>query len=267
MSPVGRRRIALLLVLPVLLLTLASGQQNHPQSGSKMGDDYTPPKAIFTPQPDYTAEAAQSGIEGKVSLKFRVLQDGTTRDVTVVKTLDPGLDQAAVDAVAHWKFHPATRAGVPVATELTGSIGFSHPPRALSAPGIFRGLPCTEKIDSREIKDLLRKAAKGDAKAQFTIGCAYEYGAGGLPKDRAQAGDWYLKAAEAGLVPAQHFLGENCLLRFDYVRAYTWLKIAELGGYKDGNDTLRLVTELLSADQLSQAESQAAEWKQQHGAK
>lgn len=255
-------------ILPVAVMAcLAAGQESQTEPVHKVGEGITPPRIIFAPDPSYTLEAWQKGITGKVSLKLEVLPDGRTNNIRVVKPLDPSLDQSAVEAVAHWRFQPATKNGAPISIEISVVVGFLGPTSASPRPGVYTGLPCAAKIDSRDIKTLLKKASKGDPKAQITIGCAYQYGLAEMPPDRAQAISWYRKAAEIGLVPAQHFLGEAYLLNFDYVRAYTWLTIANSGGYKDPNDKLKIVTTLLNADQISDAEAQVAEWKRQHGTK
>jgi TonB family protein len=242
-----------------LVASLAAGQQSQGELGGQ-----TAPRVIFRPDPDYTSEAAQRGIEGKVYLKLEVLPDGRTNNVRVAKSLDPGLDQSAVETVAHWRFQPATKGGTPVLTEINVVVEFRGPTLSSPRPGTYTGLPCVAKVDSHEINKLLKKASTGDPKAQLAVGCAYEYGAAGLARDRAQAINWYGKAAETGLVPAQYFLGETYLRNFDFVHAYMWLRIADSGGYKGPNDTLRMVTTLLSADQLNEAEAQVVEWKRQH---
>lgn len=251
-----------------LVACFAAGQESRPEPVYKVGGEITAPQRIFTPDPSYTAEARQKGVTGKVSLTFEVLPDGTTTNVRVSKSLDPSLDQSAVDAVGHWRFHPATKSGVPVPVEISAVVSFEFSgeglPRVLPGPGVYHDLPCAPKIDTRDIKDLLKKAHKGDPKAQFIIGCACEYGVARLEPDRAQAIDWYRKAA-GSLVPAQYFLGETYLFNFDYVHAYTWLRIADSGGYKDPNDRLKMVTQLLTKEQLSEAEEQVTAWKRQHG--
>jgi TonB family protein len=40
--------------------------------------------------------------------------DGTVGDIRIVRSLDPELDQAAVDAAKQWQFDPGTREGKPV---------------------------------------------------------------------------------------------------------------------------------------------------------
>jgi TonB family protein len=243
-----------------LVASLAAGQQSQAQPAGGQ----TAPRVIFAPDPDYTAEAAQIGIEGKVYLKLEILPDGRTNNVRVAKSLDPGLDQSAVETVAHWRFQPATKNGTPVLTEINLVVEFWGPTPTSPRPGTYTGFPCVAKIDSRDINSLLKKASKGDPKAQLAVGCAYEYGVAGVAKDRTQAINWYGKAAETGSVPAQYFLGETYLRNFDFVQAYAWLRIADSGGYKDPSDKLRMVKTFLSADQLSEAEAQVAEWKQQH---
>ena len=255
-----------------LVVCVAAAQESQPNPTPK--DAITAPLVIFSPDPDYTADARRRGIEGKVYLKLEVLLDGKTNNIRVTKGLDQELDQSAVEIVAHWRFQPATKNGTPVSTEINLVLGFWGSAVAAS-PSAYTGLPCAQKIASRDIKELLKKASKGDPKAQSIIGCAYQYGVAGMALDRAQAIYWFQKAAEAGLVPAQHYLGEAYLRNFDYVKAYTWLKIAELGGYKSpvGADDdahhpgLKGALLLLSTDQLKEANEQVAVWNQRRGPK
>jgi len=224
------------------------------------------PSPIFTPDPSYPDGARQRRVSGEVTLAVDVLPDGSTDNIRVVNSLDPALDQSAVQTVTLWKFKPATRAGIPVKVEIRVNVSFrlfSTPMMSQSGP-VYTDLPCAAKIDSRDIKGLLKKAYKGDPKAQFIIGCACEYGVARRSPDRPQAIEWYRKAAET-LVPAQYFLGETYLSIFDFVNGYTWLRIADLNGYKDPNDRLKTAALILSKDQLRDAEEQVAAWKRQHG--
>jgi len=223
-----------------------------PPPGSPLSE--VSPHPIFAPDPSYPDAARLRGVSGEVTLAVDVLPDGSTNNIRIVKSLDPALDQAAVETVARWKFKPATKGGIPVKAEVKVAVSFR----------LFANLPCAAKIDTRDIKGLLKKAYKGDPKAQFMIGCACEYGIARVSPDRDQAIDWYRKAAES-LVPAQFFLGRAYFLNSDYVHAYTWLKIANLGGYKDPNNHLELVTPLLNEKQLGAAEEQVAVWKTRHG--
>ena len=254
--------------LPVAALACFAAAQEGPLAPpNKVGGGITPPRAIFTPDPIYAGEARKKGITGQVSLALEVLPDGTTSNIRVVKSLDPGFDQSAVEAVAHWRFQPATEAGMPVLAKINVNINVPFPVGIfLPGPSTYSGLPCAAKIDTRNIKDILKKAQKGDPKAQLMMGCVCEYGITSFAPNLAQAIDWYRKAAES-TVPAQYFLGETYLLNFDYVQAYTWLRIADLAGYRDPKDKLKTVALLLSKEQLSEAEDQVAAWKRQHGSK
>jgi hypothetical protein len=57
-----------------------------------VGEGVSLPKAIFSPTPEYTIEAAKKEVEGTVLLSLTVLPDGTSRKVTVIKGLGYGLD-------------------------------------------------------------------------------------------------------------------------------------------------------------------------------
>jgi outer membrane biosynthesis protein TonB len=46
------------------------------------------------------------------------------QEIKIVKTLDPGLDQNAMDAVDRYRFKPAMRNGEPVPVMLTVEVAF-----------------------------------------------------------------------------------------------------------------------------------------------
>jgi protein TonB len=66
---------------------------------------------------EYTEEAKQNRIEGKVGLDVVVLADGAIGDVKVVQSLDSvyGLDKNAVAAMKQWEFKPGMKDSKPVA--------------------------------------------------------------------------------------------------------------------------------------------------------
>ena len=51
--------------------------------------------------------------------------DGKSSDVKVIRSLDPDLDRAAVEAAKLWEFQPGTRQGKPVPVIVTVAIGFT----------------------------------------------------------------------------------------------------------------------------------------------
>ncbi len=56
---------------------------------------------------------------------------------------------------------------------------------------------------SKKSEELLRRAHRGDAKAQYFLGTMYDFGAG-VPRDYKEAVKWYRKAAEQGVPPCQY---------------------------------------------------------------
>jgi len=84
----------------------------------KPGDAVTPPRAIKSPDPRYSKEAAKKKIQGVVVVAAVIGPDGFVKDVRVVHGLGYGLDEEAVKTVRRWRFQPALKDGTPVAYEL-----------------------------------------------------------------------------------------------------------------------------------------------------
>jgi TonB family protein len=108
----------------------ASGSQNSAaQNQSKVyrvGGDVKPPVPIDTPQPDQQAPNPKhkTRYTGTALLQLVVAEDGSVRDVRVVRGLKSDLDSKAIEAVKAWKFKPATRKGEPVAVQIMVEITF-----------------------------------------------------------------------------------------------------------------------------------------------
>lgn len=77
-------------------------------------DGETPPKMLTIVKPVYPTFALRARIRGIVILRVLVGESGTPLDIEVVKGVNGGLTEAAVDAVRRWKFTPGRRNGVPV---------------------------------------------------------------------------------------------------------------------------------------------------------
>ena len=79
----------------------------------------------------YPEEAAGNGIEGVVTVKFRILKDGTINDIQVVQGAEASLDAEALRLVGMFpKFSPAIVGGEAVDSSFTLPITFH-----LTAPG------------------------------------------------------------------------------------------------------------------------------------
>ncbi len=81
------------------------------------------PLLVTRRDPVYPPMAKMARISGSVELHFTVSAEGAVRDVTVVKG-NHMLAVAAIEAVQAWRYRPARRDGVPVATEVTTSFVF-----------------------------------------------------------------------------------------------------------------------------------------------
>jgi TonB family protein len=94
------------------------------QKTYKMADGITAPKVLHKVEPKYTQEAKDAKIEGAVVLKVVVTSEGKADNIEVVRGLDPGLDQNAMDAIAQWTFQPGTKDGQPVNVAATIEVNF-----------------------------------------------------------------------------------------------------------------------------------------------
>jgi TonB family protein len=90
----------------------------------RVGGGVSAPRAIYSPDPEYTEEARKAKYQGVCVLWLVVGPDGKARDVRVARTLGMGLDQKAIEAVRQWKFEPATKDGKPVAVQLNVEVNF-----------------------------------------------------------------------------------------------------------------------------------------------
>ena len=143
----------LLFTLGVILLTVAAGAQEKAnnnessdatQAGKKLpapgeltalhtaagdpvyivGKSVSAPRVLKSPDPVYTIDARNAKIQGTVILVTIVNLKGVAEQIRVQRSLDPGLDESAVQAVRLWKFAPATKDGQPVAVMINVQVNF-----------------------------------------------------------------------------------------------------------------------------------------------
>jgi TonB family protein len=94
-------------------------------SPSAGGDVLGPlPTPLSKPPPVYPKDAIKRGITGTVSVLAFVDRDGSVKDVSVMKSI-PGLDEAALAAVRHWRFTPAMSGGQAVACLIVVPVRFA----------------------------------------------------------------------------------------------------------------------------------------------
>jgi TonB family protein len=90
--------------------------------------DLTQPVATRKVDPGYPTQLIRENVAGTIILFAIIRADGTVGNVLVLRGVDNRLDKFASDAVAQWKFQPATKDGTPIDVEATFQIPF-RPPR------------------------------------------------------------------------------------------------------------------------------------------
>ncbi len=121
------RRHALMVAAFAAMLAITGALRpvwSQPGKTPKIGNGVTAPQVIQKVEPDYTEDARDRGVEGAVMLSVVISETGEPKDVTVVRSLDPGLDANAAAAVRQWRFRPATKDGRPVAVTAHIEVNF-----------------------------------------------------------------------------------------------------------------------------------------------
>jgi TonB family protein len=89
-----------------------------------VGGSVTAPVILISADPHYTPEAKEAWITGKCLVTLIVDQQGMPQNIRITRSLDPGLDQNAMDAVAKYRFKPAMRNGEPVPVLVSIEVNF-----------------------------------------------------------------------------------------------------------------------------------------------
>ncbi|MGH7219212.1 MAG: tetratricopeptide repeat protein [Nitrospiraceae bacterium] len=119
--------------------------------------------------------------------------------------------------------------------------------------------------DDAQARQWYEKAAvQGHAAAQVNLGSLFDYGRG-VPQDFKMAVGWYRRSAEQGNDLAQRRLGllyeRGDGVPQDYVQAYMWYKLGAANGGKSGAVLRDSLAIRMSSDQLIEAEKLVQEWK------
>ena len=84
----------------------------------------TAPRAIYSPEPDYSEEARKAKFQGIVILQVVVDSDGRSREIRVARSAGMGLDEKAIEAVRQWRFEPGTKDRHAVAVVVNVEVNF-----------------------------------------------------------------------------------------------------------------------------------------------
>lgn len=82
------------------------------------------PRALHSPEPDYSDVARKWHVQGVVGLNIIVDPTGKVRDIKLVHPLGMGLDESAMATVGTWRFAPAKRDGQPVPVAIYVEVDF-----------------------------------------------------------------------------------------------------------------------------------------------
>ena len=89
----------------------------------RVGGNIRPPQKIADVAPTYPPLARAAGVEGIVILEAVIAEDGSVRDVRVLRS-NPLLEAAALEAVRQWRFSPTLLNGEPVPVVMTVTVAF-----------------------------------------------------------------------------------------------------------------------------------------------
>jgi bla regulator protein blaR1 len=115
---------ALATMLAVVRPVWSQNKEEKKDGAYKVGNGVLPPKVLSKVDPDYTQEDRDARIEGAVVLKAIITAAGSAENITVVRSVSPGLDQKAIEALQKWTFQPGTKDGQAVPVWATVEINF-----------------------------------------------------------------------------------------------------------------------------------------------
>jgi TonB family protein len=96
------------------------------QPAPAQGGSLRPPMKVRDVPPVYPSAAAAAGIEGTVTLRARIGDDGTVDEASVVSSPNADLSASAVDAVRQWEFTPTLLNCVATAVNMTVTVNFER---------------------------------------------------------------------------------------------------------------------------------------------
>ena len=91
----------------------------------KVGGNVTAANLINAIRPVYPAELQRAGVQGTVKFEAAISKDGIATNIHLINSPDPGLTQAALDAVKQWRYKPTQLNGESVEVTTTIDVNFS----------------------------------------------------------------------------------------------------------------------------------------------
>ena len=104
--------------------SLQSPPENVGSVYSAQEDGVEMPRLITKVEPEYTEEAREAKVQGTAVVAAEVWPDGQAHNLRVTRSLDPGLDEKAIEAIQRWRFEPGEKDGKPVKVKATIEVKF-----------------------------------------------------------------------------------------------------------------------------------------------
>jgi TonB family protein len=102
-----------------------SGTTSRATSGARrIGGGVLPPRVTYQVEPKFTPTAREMKLSGASLVNLTVDKDGVPSNVKIIRAAGAGLDEVALEAVAHYKFQPAMQNGVGVPVTLNIEVNF-----------------------------------------------------------------------------------------------------------------------------------------------
>lgn len=96
--------------------------------GASGGEEVRPALPAVTSEPRVNAEDLLGIAEGNVVIEITIDESGAISSKAIVKSMGPAIDGKVLAALESWRFHPATRDGVPIPSKQ--DVVYHFKPRA-----------------------------------------------------------------------------------------------------------------------------------------
>ncbi len=110
----------------IILAALAVAQVGEPPAAENRPKTMAP-RVLRIVAPEFTPEAIEAGITGRVFVSLIVRADGSIDELTVARGLGYGLDEKAIQCVEQWEFKPGIKDGTAVDVRATVEVTFMRP--------------------------------------------------------------------------------------------------------------------------------------------
>lgn len=106
---------------------LAGSPYGSLSEGPSLGEEVKPALPVYGPQPQIASYEIPDGLEGDVVVEITIDAQGSVIRTVLLRGLGHGLDEKVMAVLPTWRFHPATRDGVPIPSRQDVYFHFPRP--------------------------------------------------------------------------------------------------------------------------------------------